>query len=74
MDYRKKFPPFWGFSTKTLLVTRGFDTRGYPLPPKIRDLQGPPVQTHKIDGFANHLPKIDGFGRTRRTRANDTTV
>ena len=43
MDFRKIFPPFGGVSTKTLLVTRGFDTHGYPLPPKIRDLQGPPV-------------------------------
>ena len=42
-DFRKKFPPFQGFSIKRLLVTRGFDTRGFPFPPMIRELQGPPV-------------------------------
>ena len=35
--------PLKGLSTKMLLVTRGFVTRGFPFPPIIRDLQGPPV-------------------------------
>ena len=31
-------------------------------------------QTQKIDGFENLFLKIDGFGQTHRTHANDATV
>ncbi len=43
VDFGKVFPPFWGFSTKKLLVTRGFCFSRFFLSPKIREKQGPPV-------------------------------
>ena len=43
VDLEKGFPPFWGFRTKTFLVTHGFRCSLFFVSPKISEQQGPPV-------------------------------
>ena len=46
VDLEKGFPPFWGFSTKTFLVTHGFRCSRFFVSPKISEQQGPPVHLY----------------------------
>ena len=50
VDFEEEIPPFWGFSTKTLLVYHGFRLSRFFLSPKKRDEQGPPVNS--LDRYA----------------------
>ena len=44
VDLEKGFPLFWGFSTKTFLVTHEFCCSRFFVSPKISEQQGPPVK------------------------------
>ena len=55
VDFRNNFPPFWDFSIEIVLATRGFATRGFPIPPNIRKLPGLPVLSYQKLIFHYHF-------------------